>query len=226
MKKVILSFALTAGAVVANAQSIGINTTPTATAALDISSTTKGLLVPRMSTTQRNNIATANSTTAPATGLMVYDNTVNAFFYYNGSAWTQVGASAAPALTFTSVIAGSNGNGNGTFYVGQSGFSASEQDNHRILASSASTVKLFAAASGPLTSSYTLTLRKGTPSGGAYAYSDLSSTSVTLSGATAQTITVTGLSLVAGETLSVKVVGTSSVSANGGKALYFSITAQ
>src|SRR5262245_10654101 len=49
---------------------------------LDITSTSKGLLIPRMSTVNRTGIA------SPATGLMVYDTDLNQFYFYNGSAWT------------------------------------------------------------------------------------------------------------------------------------------
>jgi len=62
---------------------IGINNeNPDASAALDITSTTGGLLPPRMTTTQRDAISPA------ATGLMIYqtDGTVG-FYYYNGSSW-------------------------------------------------------------------------------------------------------------------------------------------
>ncbi len=64
------------------AQNVGIGTTnPKASAALDISSNNKGLLIPRTSTGGRTGIA------APAKGLMVYDTTYSAFFYYDGGKW-------------------------------------------------------------------------------------------------------------------------------------------
>lgn len=47
------------------------NTTPDASAMLDVKSTDKGMLIPRMTETQRDNI------NSPATGLMVYNNTTN-----------------------------------------------------------------------------------------------------------------------------------------------------
>ncbi|MEM8528925.1 MAG: hypothetical protein AAGG68_30100, partial [Bacteroidota bacterium] len=53
------------------------NTDPDASAMLDVSSTEKGILIPRMTTAERTAIAT------PATGLMVYDNEENSFWYYN-----------------------------------------------------------------------------------------------------------------------------------------------
>jgi len=69
---------------------IGINTeTPDASAALDITSTTGGLLVPRMTETQRDAISPA------ATGLMIYQTDGTAgFYYYNGSSWAEVAATS------------------------------------------------------------------------------------------------------------------------------------
>lgn len=52
-----------------------------ASSILEIKSTTKGILFPRMTTTQKNAIA------SPAAGLMVYDTTLNQMSYYNGTAW-------------------------------------------------------------------------------------------------------------------------------------------
>jgi hypothetical protein len=57
-------------------------TTNAASSILTMESTTQGFLPPRMTTTQRNAIA------SPATGLVVYDTTLNDPFYYNGTAWT------------------------------------------------------------------------------------------------------------------------------------------
>ena len=71
---------------------IGVNTSINASAILDITSTTKGVLFPRMTTTQKNAIAT------PATGLVVYDTTTNAQNYYDGTAWV--------ALALTSSLSG------------------------------------------------------------------------------------------------------------------------
>ncbi|RLD87319.1 MAG: hypothetical protein DRJ09_10510 [Bacteroidetes bacterium] len=48
---------------------------PDGSAMLDIKSSTKGLLIPRMTTTQRNAI------TSPAQGLMVYDTEDSTFYY-------------------------------------------------------------------------------------------------------------------------------------------------
>src|SRR5665647_1275813 len=62
---------------------VGVNTAnPAPSAILDLTSTTQGFLVPRMTTTQRN-----PGIVSPATGLLVYDNTLNVFYYYNSAAW-------------------------------------------------------------------------------------------------------------------------------------------
>lgn len=58
--------------------SVGIGTTtPNSSAALDIQSTDKGVLVPRLTTAQRNAIVT------PAAGLMIYQIDGNAGFHFN-----------------------------------------------------------------------------------------------------------------------------------------------
>jgi len=69
----------------------GIGTlTPNASSLLDITSTTKGILIPRMTLTQRNAIVT------PAIGLMIYQtNSTPGFYYYSGSAWIAVSAKGA-----------------------------------------------------------------------------------------------------------------------------------
>jgi hypothetical protein len=61
---------------------VGIGTTtPNASAQLDVTSTTRGFLPPRMTTTQRDAIV------SPAAGLVVYNTTTNKHQGYNGSTW-------------------------------------------------------------------------------------------------------------------------------------------
>jgi len=54
------------------------------TAVLQADSTTRGFLPPRMTTTQKNAIA------SPAAGLVVYDSTTNKLCCYNGSTWNDL----------------------------------------------------------------------------------------------------------------------------------------
>jgi hypothetical protein len=56
--------------------------TPNNSAMVDIVSTSKGLLIPRMTTAERTAIST------PATGLLVFDSMLNSFYFYNGSTWS------------------------------------------------------------------------------------------------------------------------------------------
>jgi hypothetical protein len=73
-----------------------INTTSVAASAiLQADSTTRGFLPPRMTTTQKNAIA------SPAAGLVVYDSTDNKHYGYDGSAWYSF---LAPALGFEDVL--------------------------------------------------------------------------------------------------------------------------
>lgn len=74
----VFAFQSTYGGVYAN------TLTPQASAILQADSTTQGFLPPRLSTAQKNAIA------SPAAGLMVYDSTLNQMSYYNGSAWVNV----------------------------------------------------------------------------------------------------------------------------------------
>jgi hypothetical protein len=88
MKKIYLLSAAFMLAAFANstAQNVAINGTgaaPAASAMLDVSSTTTGILIPRMTTVQRTAIA------APATGLKVYDTTTGTFWWYNGTVWVE-----------------------------------------------------------------------------------------------------------------------------------------
>ena len=59
-------------------------TTPASSAVLDVTSTTKGLLFPRMTTTQINAIA------SPAAGLVVYNTTLAVLCFYDGTGWKKV----------------------------------------------------------------------------------------------------------------------------------------
>ena len=67
---------------------VGINVaTPDASAILDVTSTTKGVLFPRMTTTQKNAIS------SPVAGLVVYDTTLNKLAVYTGAAWETITSS-------------------------------------------------------------------------------------------------------------------------------------
>ena len=91
MKKIVLycfaSFLVFAQAI---SQNVAVNSNgqaPHTSAILDLSSTSKGLLIPRMTAAQRTAIA------GPATGLLVYqtDGTVG-LHYYNGNTWVPLNA--------------------------------------------------------------------------------------------------------------------------------------
>jgi hypothetical protein len=85
MKRIFTLFAIGVIATsAAQAQNVGIGTTtPDASAKLDVTSTTSGFLVPRMTNTQRDAIIT------PTKGLLVFSTTDNSFYYYDG-AWKRL----------------------------------------------------------------------------------------------------------------------------------------
>lgn len=90
----ILALAFT---ITAFSQNVGIGaTTPNSSAALDVTSDNKGILIPRMDSAKRVAIA------SPAEGLMVYQkNGTKGFYYYNGSSWVFVGSASGSAIPAT-----------------------------------------------------------------------------------------------------------------------------
>lgn len=93
------------------AQSVAINadgSAPNTSAILDIKSSSKGMLVPRMTTAQRTAVTT------PAPGLLVYDTDSKSFWFYNGTAWSNLSASATAGWSLT----GNSGTSKATNFVG------------------------------------------------------------------------------------------------------------
>jgi streptogramin lyase len=91
------------------AQSVGIGTTtPHGSARLEINSTTQGILIPTLTTTQRNAISN------PATGLLVFQtNGTPGFYYYTGVMWINLtngyqpnsqGIALSPSCGLTSTL--------------------------------------------------------------------------------------------------------------------------
>jgi hypothetical protein len=90
---------------------VGIGTTtPNASAELDVTSTTKGFLPPRMTATERANIS------LPAAGLMVYQSDgTSGLYYYTGSAWIYIinsTSSTLPVANGGTGVTSSTGTGN------------------------------------------------------------------------------------------------------------------
>jgi len=87
---------------------VGIGTTtPNASAVLDVSSTTRGLLPPRMTAVQRNAISN------PANGLMVYDTDSSALMIRSAGIWNKLSSTALGDLW--------RSNGGDAIYSGNAG---------------------------------------------------------------------------------------------------------
>ena len=91
MKKLITLIVVVSLALTIQAQDI--TNTPGTNGDFVIESTTGGILIPRMTQTQRDAIG------SPVTGLMIYqtDNTPG-FYHYDGSAWTSVGGGGVTSI--------------------------------------------------------------------------------------------------------------------------------
>ncbi|MCX6320029.1 MAG: hypothetical protein NTW29_22310 [Bacteroidetes bacterium] len=112
MKKLLFSLCVTVLVHnISHAQNVGVGTTtPHASAALEISGTNKGVLIPR--------ISFANRPAAPATGLLIYQTDIDSgFYYYNGTAWKYLPQE---------LVTGSGNNGQISFWSGNNKLSGSQ----------------------------------------------------------------------------------------------------
>jgi len=91
---------------------VGIGTSnPNPNAVLDVvsSSNNKGILIPRLTTSQRNAMSGALATTE--VGLMVFDVDINGFYYWDGIAWASI--VLAQNISINGNTVGINGGGSG-----------------------------------------------------------------------------------------------------------------
>jgi uncharacterized protein (TIGR02145 family) len=114
MKKLLLSAAFIAASFTSIAQ-VGVGTaSPDASAALEIESTTSGLLPPRMTTVERDLINSG----APAEGLTIYNTDTKCLELYNGTDWISVCSGSVvttPPPPLTTQVKSNNIGGTYTF---------------------------------------------------------------------------------------------------------------
>lgn len=91
--KIIITVLIGLSSLQVQAQSVGIGTTsPNSSALLDISSTSRGLLPPRMTAAQRNAIA------SPANGLLLYDTDSAALMIRTAGVWQKISSASSGDL--------------------------------------------------------------------------------------------------------------------------------
>ena len=111
MKKILVILMCTFAVHVQAQEGVAINNdgaSPDASSILDLKSTTKGILIPRMTESQRTLISNV------ATGLLVYQTDgTSGFYFYNGSAWVSLSEDGAGWG-----VSGNAGTTNGTDFIG------------------------------------------------------------------------------------------------------------
>jgi hypothetical protein len=117
IKTLVLLFGLSGAIIAQNNVGIGTNT-PDPTSALEVQSTDKGVLIPR---TDTNSVNVASAPGNPATGLLIYQNTDNIFYYFDGVKWTPIGAGASAGPTGPTGPAGPAGANGATGPTGPAG---------------------------------------------------------------------------------------------------------
>lgn len=99
MKKLLALFIFCSSTLIGFSQSVGIGTnTPNSNAALEIRSSNKGLLIPRLSTASKNAMPNV------AKGMMVYDYTLSAFYCHDGNKWRAISEKNADSLVSSGFI--------------------------------------------------------------------------------------------------------------------------
>jgi trimeric autotransporter adhesin len=94
---------------------VAINTTgadPDPSAILDITSTTKGVLIPRVTTTERNLIGTTQS------GLLVYDTSTESFWYFSNMSADWVEISSGSGVSEINDLSDSKADANYSIFLG------------------------------------------------------------------------------------------------------------
>ena len=115
-KKIVAALLLVLASLPAISQNVGINSTgatPDASSMLDISSSNKGLLIPRVALTATNS---AGPVTSPTTSLLVYNtatagtapnNVIPGYYYWNGTGWVAFNTTSAASTAW--VLGGNTG---------------------------------------------------------------------------------------------------------------------
>jgi hypothetical protein len=183
---------------------IGIGTTsPNPSAILDIVSNTTGILIPRLTTSQRNSIS------SPAQGLLIFNTSTNSFEYYDGTGWQTITTATTTIVPFNSITSGTNTSAN--MVVGTGATFTTNDDAFTIQDNAVNTKKAKFEASGitaGTTRTYTLPDANG----------EISVLGQTIESSEITDGTIAPIDMTAGDYSSVITTGTYSINISGNAA--------
>jgi hypothetical protein len=172
--------------------SLGIGSTSiNASAKLQVDTITQGFLPPRMTTVQKLAI------TSPATGLQVYDTTLNLMSFYNGTAWVTGGGGGSQILNFPILCASGSWGAGTTYNFGATTSAADTSGNrNRGVFNKAGVIKsvtiVFRATNAPASANNPISLKTATGNG---TMSVVASTTFDFNGQSVFVFTWTGLNI-------------------------------
>lgn len=104
-------------------------------AMIDLTSTTSGILIPRMTTAERDAIVTVPATAI--TGMQIYNTSTNELNFHNGTSWQAVGVSGAGVTSITagSGLSGGTITASGTIAVAANGITSTHLDTNAVTTS-------------------------------------------------------------------------------------------
>ena len=134
MKNIILIFLVFLGTIFTINAQVAINASgsaPNSFSMLDVNGTQKGILIPRITTSDR--AAMAGSMGTSEEGLTVYDTDTQSFWFWNGTSWQSVGSGTLDKDWFKEgTVSPPTAIGDNMFHIGKVAIGTNVTNNHQL----------------------------------------------------------------------------------------------